>query len=93
VEGKFSAERERELAAPRSMGEERRKTPGSVYYEVWGRGFGQEGAGRVSEVFNVVREAPRQAINLMYVVDAKKGKPLHGCAVDSAGAGCIDEAG
>src|SRR6266404_3659614 len=91
VEGKSSPIREGELLLLDVWA--KKKTRGSVYYDVTWTGFlGKKVPDEYAKVFNVVREARDKAINLI-LSSIAKGKPLQGWQVDSAARGVIDDAG
>jgi Xaa-Pro aminopeptidase len=71
----------------------KKKTPGSVYYDVTWTGFlGAKVPEEYAKVFAVVREARDKAVELIQSSMAK-GKPLQGWQVDNAARGVIDGAG
>jgi Xaa-Pro dipeptidase len=91
VEGKSSPIREGELLLLDVWA--KKKTPGSVYYDVTWTGFlSTKVPEEYAKVFSVVREARDKAINLI-LSSIAKGKPLQGWQVDSAARGVINDAG
>jgi Xaa-Pro dipeptidase len=71
----------------------KKKTPGSVYYDVTWTGFlGTKVPEEHAKVFAVVREARDKAIELIRSTIAK-GRPLQGWQVDNAARGVINDAG
>jgi Xaa-Pro dipeptidase len=71
----------------------KKKTPGSVYYDVTWMGFlGAKVPEKYAKIFRVVREARDKAINLIREQVAA-GKPLQGRQVDQAARGVIEKAG
>jgi Xaa-Pro dipeptidase len=91
VEGSSSPIREGELLLLDVWA--KKKTPGSVYYDVTWTGFlGSKVPEEYAKVFAVVREARDKAINLI-LTSIAKGKPLQGWQVDNAARGVINDAG
>ncbi|PYT70087.1 MAG: hypothetical protein DMG39_16830 [Acidobacteria bacterium] len=71
----------------------KKKTPGSVYYDVTWMGYlGAKVPEKYSKIFAVVRKARDQAVELIRAHVAK-GKPLEGWQVDKAARGVIEKAG
>jgi Xaa-Pro dipeptidase len=71
----------------------KKKTPGSVYYDVTWTGFlGTRVPEEHANVFAVVREARDKAIDLIRSAVAK-GRPLQGWQVDNAARGVVKDAG
>jgi Xaa-Pro dipeptidase len=71
----------------------KKKTPGSVYYDVTWMGYlGAEVPDKYAKVFGVVREARDKAVDLIRKSIAA-GKPLQGWQVDKAARGVIEKAG
>jgi Xaa-Pro aminopeptidase len=71
----------------------KKKTPGSVYYDVTWTGFlGAKVPEEYAKVFRVVREARDKATELIRSAIAK-GRPLQGWQVDNAARTVIDDAG
>jgi Xaa-Pro dipeptidase len=71
----------------------KKKTPGSVYYDVTWMGYlGAKVPEKYAKIFSVVREARDKAINLIREHVAA-GKPLQGRQVDQAARGVIEKAG
>jgi Xaa-Pro dipeptidase len=91
VEGKSSPIREGELLLLDVWA--KKKSPGSVYYDVTWTGFlGTKVPEEHAKIFGVVREARDKAVELIRSAVAK-GRPLQGWQVDNAARGVIDEAG
>jgi Xaa-Pro aminopeptidase len=91
VEGKSSPIREGELLLLDVWA--KKKTPGSVYYDVTWTGFlSTKVPEEYAKVFAVVREARDKAVNLIQSAIAK-GRPLQGWQVDSAARSVINDAG
>jgi Xaa-Pro aminopeptidase len=91
VEGKASPIREGELLLLDVWA--KKKTPGSVYYDVTWTGFlGTRVPEQHAKVFSVVRDARDKAVELIQSSMAK-GKPLQGWQVDNAARGVINDAG
>ncbi len=91
VEGKSSPIREGELLLLDVWA--KKKTPGSVYYDVTWTGFlSTKVPDEYAKVFNIVREARDKAVNLI-LSSVAKGKPLQGWQVDNAARGVINDAG
>jgi Xaa-Pro aminopeptidase len=91
VEGKSSPIREGELLLLDVWA--KKKTPGSVYYDVTWTGFlSTKVPDEYTKVFSVVREARDKAINLI-LSSIAKGKPLQGWQVDNAARSVINDAG
>ena len=71
----------------------KRKTPGSVYYDITWMGYlGAEVPEKYAKVFRVVREARDKAVDLI-LKNIAAGKPLQGWQVDKAARGVIEKAG
>ncbi len=71
----------------------KKKTPGSVYYDVTWMGYlGAKVPEKYAKIFRVVREARDKATNLIREQVAA-GKPLQGRQVDQAARGVIEKAG
>ena len=71
----------------------KKKTPGSVYYDVTWMGYlGAKVPEKYAKVFNVVREARDRAVDLIRRHIAA-GKPLQGWQVDKAARAVIEKAG
>ena len=71
----------------------KKKTPGSVYYDVTWVGFlGAKVPDKLLKVFNVVREARDTAVELIRS-NVSAGKPVQGWQVDKAARNVIDKAG
>jgi Xaa-Pro aminopeptidase len=71
----------------------KKKTPGSVYYDVTWMGYlGAKVPEQYAKVFDVVREARDKAVDLIRTHIAK-GKPLQGWQVDKAARAVIEKAG
>jgi Xaa-Pro aminopeptidase len=67
----------------------KRKTPGSVYFDITWTGFvGKEVPRRYAEVFEVVRQARDAAVSLVQRA-MREGRPLYGYEVDDAARGVI----
>jgi Xaa-Pro dipeptidase len=91
VEGKSASIREGELLLLDVWA--KKKTPGSVYYDVTWTGFlGVKVPEEYAKVFGVVREARDKAVELIRSSIAK-GKPLQGWQVDNAARSVINGAG
>jgi Xaa-Pro aminopeptidase len=91
VDGKSAPIREGELLLLDVWA--KKKTPGSVYYDVTWTGFlGTKVPAEHAKVFAVVREARDKAVELIRSAIAK-GKPLQGWQVDNAARGVINDAG
>jgi Xaa-Pro aminopeptidase len=91
VEGKASPIREGQLLLLDVWA--KKKTPGSVYYDVTWTGFlGAKVPEEYAKVFNVVREARDKATDLIRSAIAK-GRPLQGWQVDNAARSIIKDAG
>jgi Xaa-Pro aminopeptidase len=91
VEGKSASIREGELLLLDVWA--KKKTPGSVYYDVTWTGFlGATVPEKYAKVFAVVREARDKAVELIRSSIAK-GKPLQGWQVDNAARSVINGAG
>jgi Xaa-Pro aminopeptidase len=89
--GKSSPIREGDLLLLDVWG--KKKTPGSVYYDVTWMGFlGAKVPDKYAKVFGVVREARDKAVELIRSSIAA-GKPLQGWQVDKAARGVIEKAG
>jgi Xaa-Pro dipeptidase len=71
----------------------KKKTPGSVYYDITWMGYlGAKVPDKYEKVFDVVREARDEAVDLIRTHIAK-GKPLQGWQVDKAARAVIEKAG
>jgi Xaa-Pro dipeptidase len=71
----------------------KKKTPGSVYYDVTWTGFlGAKVPEEMTKVFGVVREARDRAISMIRSAVAK-GRPLQGWQVDQAARSVVKDAG
>ena len=71
----------------------KRKTSGSVYYDITWMGYlGAEVPEKYAKVFRVVREARDKAVDLI-LKNIAAGKPLQGWQVDKAARGVIEKAG
>ena len=71
----------------------KKRTPGSVYYDVTWMGYlGAKVPEKYAKIFSVVRQARDKAINLIRKYVAA-GKPLQGRQVDRAARGVIEKAG
>jgi Xaa-Pro dipeptidase len=71
----------------------KKKTPGSVYYDVTWMGYlGARVPDKYAKVFGVVREARDQAVDLIRK-SIQAGKPLQGWQVDQAARRVIEKAG
>jgi Xaa-Pro dipeptidase len=71
----------------------KKKTPGSVYYDVTWMGYlGAKVPDKYAKVFGVVREARDKAVDLIRKSIAA-GKPLQGWQVDKAARSVIEKAG
>ena len=71
----------------------KKKTPGSVYYDVTWMGYlGAKVPEKYAKIFTVVRNARDRAVDLIRTSVAK-GKPLEGWQVDQAARGVVDKAG
>jgi Xaa-Pro aminopeptidase len=71
----------------------KRKTPGSVYYDITWMGYlGAEVPEKYAKVFRVVREARDKAVDLI-LKNIAAGKPLQGWQVDKAARSVIEKAG
>jgi len=91
VEGKSAPIREGELLLLDVWA--KKKTPGSVYYDITWTGFlGAKVPDEFAKVFGVVREARDKAVELIRSSVAK-GKALQGWQVDNAARGVINDAG
>src|ERR1700731_18234 len=91
VEGKAAPIREGELLLLDVWA--KKKTPGSVYYDVTWTGFvGTKVPKEYAKVFGVVRDARDKAVELIRSSIAK-GKPLQGWQVDNAARSVIEGAG
>jgi Xaa-Pro dipeptidase len=91
VEGKAAPIREGELLLLDVWA--KKKTPGSVYYDVTWTGFvGAKVPKEYAKVFGVVRDARDNAVELIRSSIAK-GKPLQGWQVDRAARSVIEKAG
>jgi Xaa-Pro dipeptidase len=71
----------------------KKKTPGSVYYDVTWMGYlGAKVPEKYAKVFGVVREARDKAVELIRK-NIQAGKPLQGWQVDKAARSAIEKAG
>jgi Xaa-Pro dipeptidase len=71
----------------------KKKTPGSVYYDITWMGYlGAKVPDKYAKVFGVVREARDKAVDLIRK-SISAGKPLQGWQVDKAARGVIEKAG
>ena len=71
----------------------KRKTPGSVYYDITWMGYlGAAVPEKYAKVFRVVREARDKAVDLI-LKNIAAGKPLQGWQVDKAARSVIEKAG
>ena len=71
----------------------KKKTPGSVYYDItWVGYLGAKVPEKYAKVFGVVREARDKAVDLI-LKNIAAGKPLQGWQVDNAARRVIEEAG
>jgi Xaa-Pro dipeptidase len=71
----------------------KKKTPGSVYYDVTWMGYlGAKVPEKYARVFGVVREARDKAVDLIRK-NIQAGKPLQGWQVDKAARSVIEKAG
>ena len=71
----------------------KRKTPGSVYYDITWMGYlGAEVPEKYAKVFRVVLEARDKAVELI-LKNIAAGKPLQGWQVDKAARNVIEKAG
>jgi Xaa-Pro dipeptidase len=71
----------------------KKKTPGSVYYDVTWMGYlGAKVPDKYAKVFGVVREARDKAVDLIRK-SISAGKPLQGWQVDKAARSVIEKAG
>jgi Xaa-Pro dipeptidase len=71
----------------------KRKTPGSVYYDVTWMGFlGAKVPEKYAKVFGIVREARDKAFELIHA-NVAAGKPVQGWQVDNAARKVIEKAG
>lgn len=71
----------------------KKKTPGSVYYDVTWMGYlGAKVPEKYTKVFTVVRNARDRAVDLIRT-NVAKGKPLEGWQVDQAARGVVEKAG
>jgi Xaa-Pro dipeptidase len=91
VEGKSAPIREGQLLLLDVWA--KKKTPGSVYYDVTWTGFlGAKVPEEMTKVFGVVREARDRAISMIRSAVAK-GRPLQGWQVDQAARSVVKDAG
>jgi Xaa-Pro aminopeptidase len=91
VEGKSAPIREGELLLLDVWA--KKKTPGSVYYDITWTGFlAAKVPEEYAKVFGVVRDARDKAVELIQSSIAK-GKPLQGWQVDNAARSVIERAG
>ncbi len=71
----------------------KKKTPGSVYYDItWVGYLGAKVPDKYAKVFGIVREARDKAVDLI-LKNIAAGKPLQGWQVDKAARGVIEKAG
>ena len=71
----------------------KRKTPGSVYYDItWVGYLGAKAPEKYAKVFRVVRDARDKAVDLI-LTSVAKGKPLQGWQVDKSARAVIEKAG
>jgi Xaa-Pro aminopeptidase len=71
----------------------KKKTPGSVYYDITWMGYlGAKVPEKYAKIFSVVREARDKATELIRMQIAA-GKPLQGWQVDKAARGVVEKAG
>ena len=71
----------------------KKKTPGSVYYDITWVGYvGAKVPEKYAKVFGIVREARDKAVDLI-LKNIAAGKPLQGWQVDKAARGVIEKAG
>ncbi len=71
----------------------KKKTPGSVYYDITWVGYvGAKVPEKYAKVFGIVREARDRAVDLI-LKSVAAGKPLQGWQVDKAARGVIEKAG
>ncbi len=71
----------------------KKKTPGSVYYDItWVGYLGAKVPEKYAKVFGIVREARDKAVDLIRK-NIAAGKPLQGWQVDKAARGVIEKAG
>jgi Xaa-Pro aminopeptidase len=71
----------------------KKKSPGSVYYDMTWMGYlGAKAPDKYEKIFDVVREARDKAVDLIRTHIAK-GKPLQGWQVDKAARAVIEKAG
>ena len=71
----------------------KKKTPGSVYYDItWVGYLGAKVPEKYAKVFGVVREARDKAVDLI-LKNIAAGKPLEGWQVDKAARNVIEKAG
>jgi len=71
----------------------KKKTPGSVYYDItWVGYLGAKVPEKYAKVFGIVREARDKAVDLI-LKNIATGKPLQGWQVDKAARGVIEKAG
>ncbi len=71
----------------------KKKTPGSVYYDITWMGYlGAKVPEKYAKVFGIVREARDKAVDLI-LKNIAAGKPLQGWQVDKAARGVIEKAG
>src|ERR1700687_3507460 len=91
VPGKSAPIREGDLLLLDVWG--KKKTPGSVYYDVTWMGFlGAQVPDKYAKVFGILRQARDRAIELIRL-SVVAGKPLQGWQVDKAARGVIEKAG
>jgi Xaa-Pro aminopeptidase len=71
----------------------KKKTPGSVYYDItWVGYLGAKVPEKYAKLFGIVREARDRAVDLI-LKNIAAGKPLQGWQVDKAARGVIEKAG
>jgi Xaa-Pro dipeptidase len=71
----------------------KKKTPGSVYYDITWMGYlGAKVPEKYAKVFGVVREARDKAVDLI-LKSVAAGKPLQGWQVDKAARSVVEKAG
>ncbi|HEX4546603.1 MAG TPA: M24 family metallopeptidase [Candidatus Acidoferrum sp.] len=71
----------------------KKKTPGSVYYDITWMGYlGAKVPAKYAKVFDVVREARDKAVDLIRK-HVSAGKPLQGWQVDKAARAVVEKAG
>jgi Xaa-Pro dipeptidase len=91
LQGKSSAIREGDLLLLDVWG--KRKTPGSVYYDITWIGYiGAKVPEKYAKIFRIIREARDRAVELIRS-NVAAGKPLQGWQVDKAARAVIEKAG